>query len=152
MDSCVSPTCLHVYLKASKTDPFRKGYLIHIGRSNPLLVQQACFWLGRRGPFLKRLGNFPGPKANFKVKTCWILAQFLAHKPVNFVSFSKWCKQGKHKQLSRPEKLLGLLRNGHQAWPHFSFFKKADLSVPCFAYSLAKHDLLVFVQRSFSSQ
>ena len=40
----------------------------------PYFVQQACFWLGRRGPFLKRLGNFSGPKANFKIKTCSILS------------------------------------------------------------------------------
>ena len=40
------------------------------------------------GPFLERPGNFSGPKANFKFKTCWIAAQFLAHKPVNFASFT----------------------------------------------------------------
>ena len=28
--------------------------------------------------------NFLGPKANFKIKTYLIAAQFLAHKPVNF--------------------------------------------------------------------
>ena len=55
---------------------------------------------GFRGSFLERPGNFSGPKANFKIKTCWIVAQFLAHKPVNFASlidsftvlFSKWLK------------------------------------------------------------
>ena len=36
-------------------------------------------------PFLERPGNFSGPKANFEIKTCWILAQFQAHKLVNFV-------------------------------------------------------------------
>ena len=48
----------------------------------------------------KTRGNFSGSKANFKIKTCWIVAQFLAHKPVNFASlidsfivlFSKWLK------------------------------------------------------------
>ena len=40
------------------------------------------------GPFLERPGNFSGPKANFKFKTCWIAAQFLGHKPVNFASFT----------------------------------------------------------------
>ena len=52
---------------------------------------------GTRGPFLKKPGNFSGPKANFKIKICWIVAQFLAHKPVNIalltdkfiLSFSK---------------------------------------------------------------
>ena len=36
-----------------------------------------------RGPFLERVGNFSGPKANFEIKTCWIVARFPAHKPVN---------------------------------------------------------------------
>ena len=44
------------------------------------------FKLGPGGPFLKSLGTFSGPKANFKLKTCWIVAQFLAHKPVNIAS------------------------------------------------------------------
>ena len=61
---------------------------------------------------LERPGNFSGPKTNFKIKTCWILAEFLAHKPVSFalltdssiVSFLKslkrwsWiCKHGERK-------------------------------------------------------
>ena len=41
-----------------------------------------------RGPFLERKGNFLGPRANFKIKTCWIVAQFLTYKPVNFSSLS----------------------------------------------------------------
>ena len=40
------------------------------------------------GPFLKRPGNFSCPKANFKIKTCWKVAQFVAHKPVNFPSLT----------------------------------------------------------------
>ena len=39
-----------------------------------------------RGPFLERPGNFSVPKANFKIQTFWIVAQFLARKPVNFAS------------------------------------------------------------------
>ena len=39
-------------------------------------------------PFLERSGNFVGPKANFEIKTCWIVTQFLAHKPANFASLS----------------------------------------------------------------
>ena len=42
--------------------------------------------IAKMGSFLERPGNFSGPKANFKIKTCWIIAQFLAHKPVNFAS------------------------------------------------------------------
>ena len=42
------------------------------------------FW----SPFLKRLRNFSGPKANFIIKTCWIVAEFQAHNPVNFASLT----------------------------------------------------------------
>ena len=42
--------------------------------------------IAKMGSFLERPGNFSGPKANVKIKTCWIIAQFLAHKPVNFAS------------------------------------------------------------------
>ena len=38
------------------------------------------------GPFLERPGKFSGPKANFKITV--IIAQFLAHKPVNFASLN----------------------------------------------------------------
>ena len=33
---------------------------------------------------LERPGNFSGSKTNFKIKTCWILAESLAHKLVSF--------------------------------------------------------------------
>ena len=39
-------------------------------------------------PFFERPGNFSGPKGNFAIKTCYIAAQFLAHKLVNFASFT----------------------------------------------------------------
>ena len=69
-------------------------------------------------PVSRKAGNFLGQKANFDIKTCWIVAQFQAHKLVNFgsltdsfiVSFSKLlnvdleCKQ----QLFGSETLLGL--------------------------------------------
>ena len=42
--------------------------------------------IAKMDSFLERPGNFSGPKANFKMKTCWIVAQFLAHKQVNFAS------------------------------------------------------------------
>ena len=34
-------------------------------------------------PFLEKPGNFSGPKKNFKIKTCLMVAQGLPHKPVN---------------------------------------------------------------------
>ena len=40
------------------------------------------------GPFLERPGSFSGPKANFKIKTYGIVAQFLTYKPVNFASLT----------------------------------------------------------------
>ena len=73
-------------------------------------------------PVSRKASNFLGQKANFDIKTCWIVAQFQAHKLVNFgsltdsfiVSFSKLlsvdleCKQ----QLFGPETLLGLSGKG----------------------------------------
>ena len=77
--------------------------------------------------FFERPGNFSGPKGNFAIKTCYIAAQFLAHKPVNFASFTNSCivvhilkitetliwnaNTTNTKQLSGPEKLPGLSGN-----------------------------------------
>ena len=41
-----------------------------------------------RGSFLDRPGNFSSSKTNFKIKTCWIEARFLAQKLVNFASLT----------------------------------------------------------------
>ena len=83
---------------------------------------------------------YPGPRFSkgleekFKIKTCWIVAQFLGHKPVDFasltdsfiVSLSKLLnfdlefKHGKHKKaFAGPEKLSGLSRNRPQSSTHF---------------------------------
>ena len=66
-----------------------------------------------RDQFLERSKNFSGhAKANFRIKTCWIVAQFLAQKPDSLlqsltdsfiVSFSKL--KANTKQLSQSEKL-----------------------------------------------
>ena len=40
------------------------------------------------GLFLERHGNFSDQKTNFKIKTCWIVAPFLAHKPNKIASLS----------------------------------------------------------------
>ena len=37
-----------------------------------------------RGPFLENPDNFWGPKANFNIETCLIVAQFQPRKQVNF--------------------------------------------------------------------
>ena len=46
--------------------------------------------MGFLGPISQdiRPRNFLGLKANFKTQTCWIVPQFLAHKPVNFASLT----------------------------------------------------------------
>ena len=41
-----------------------------------------------RGLFLERTSNFSGLKANFEIKTFWIVAQCLAHKSVNLASLT----------------------------------------------------------------
>ena len=79
------------------------------------------------GPFLERPRNFLDSKLKVKIKTCWTVAQFLAHKPVNFASLtdSFFCfifkiidtlilnaNMANIKQFSGPEKLPGLSRNG----------------------------------------
>ena len=78
------------------------------------------------GPFLERPGKFSGPKANFKITTCWIVAQLLAHKQVNFASLNDGflvlflkiieplilnATTRSLKHLSGPEKFRGLSRN-----------------------------------------
>ena len=56
VDSSSSPTCLRVRIKASKTDPFRKGALVHIGRGKaPLCALLAML------AYLSLRGNAPGP-------------------------------------------------------------------------------------------
>ena len=45
-------------------------------------------WEKPWGTFFEGPGNFSGPKGNFEIKTCYIAAQFLAHKPVNSASLT----------------------------------------------------------------
>ena len=67
------------------------------------------------GPVSRKAQKHFGPKANFRIKTCWIVAQFLAKKPDSLlqsltdsftVPFSKL--KANTKQLSGPEKLSEL--------------------------------------------
>ena len=39
-------------------------------------------------PVSRKTRKLFGPKRNFEIKTCYIAAQFLAHKPVNFASLT----------------------------------------------------------------
>ena len=56
VDSMVSPSCLRVRIKASKTDPFHVGFYVHVGLWRaPLCSLQAML------AFLALRGNSPGP-------------------------------------------------------------------------------------------
>ena len=48
VDSLVNPTSIKVHVKSSKTDPFRQGYYIYIGKGRPIaaIIQ----YLKLRGP------------------------------------------------------------------------------------------------------
>lgn len=55
-DNLDRPSCLRVWIKASKTDPFRKGCHIYIGTgSAPLCAVVAM------SAYLHKRGNTPGP-------------------------------------------------------------------------------------------
>lgn len=51
VDSMVNPSCLSVFIKASKTDPFRRGTHIFIGKGNPPVcaVSAMPFYINVRG-------------------------------------------------------------------------------------------------------
>ena len=55
-DQLEHPACLQVRIKASKTDPFRSGCYIHIGRGTGALCA-----ISAMSSFLHRRGNSPGP-------------------------------------------------------------------------------------------
>ena len=56
VNSSDAPTCLQVFIKASKTDPFRQGCHVYIGLgSSSLCAVQALL------DYLSRRGNGPGP-------------------------------------------------------------------------------------------
>ena len=92
VDSPSTPSCTRLKIKASKTDPFRKGAFIHIGLGRPPLcaVHSLLSYLAHRG-------NVPGPLFLFQngqplsrsLLTDW-LRQILASAniPGNFSSHS----------------------------------------------------------------
>ena len=51
LDLTLHPSCLHVQMKASETDPFRQGCFIHIGQAQPPMcaVQAVLAYLVWRG-------------------------------------------------------------------------------------------------------
>ena len=61
IDSLSSPSCLRLRIKASKTDPFRKGYFLHIGRGEfPLCAIRSLL------SYLTLRGDAPGPLFLFR--------------------------------------------------------------------------------------
>ena len=52
LDSTSNPTCLRVQIKASKTDPFRQGCFIYLGRGRTSIcpIASVMAYLHRRGP------------------------------------------------------------------------------------------------------
>ena len=100
-------------------------------------AQKRCRLNSLRGLLLERPGNF----TRVKSKTCWIVAQFLAHKSISFasltdsfiVSFSKLLKfwsrmqQGKHKIALRARKVTRLWRN----WQAFKGLYFVGIDGPC---------------------
>ncbi|XP_068742958.1 uncharacterized protein [Montipora capricornis] len=56
VDSAVAPMCLRLCIKASKTDPFRRGTFIHIGRGKPPLCAVDALL-----QYLNLRGDSPGP-------------------------------------------------------------------------------------------
>ena len=61
VDSMLSPSCLRLRIKASKTDPFRKGIFLHIARGEfPLCAIRSLL------AYLTLRGNAPGPLFLFR--------------------------------------------------------------------------------------
>ena len=92
VDSAVPPMCLSLCIKASKTDPFRRGTFIHIGRGKPPLcaVDVLLQYLNLRGdcpgPFLLLQSGQP---LNHSLLTSW-LCQIMDNAGIqgNFSSYS----------------------------------------------------------------
>lgn len=63
-DNSVPPSIIQVKIKASKTDPFRHGTLIHIGRSNNTLCPVSALL-----SYLSIRGNSPGILFHFQDNT-----------------------------------------------------------------------------------
>ena len=92
VDSLSAPSCMRLKIKGSKTDPFRKGAFIHIGRGRPPLcaVHSVLSYLASRGDCSGPLFLFQnGQPLSRTLLTDW-LRQILssANVPGNFSSHS----------------------------------------------------------------
>ena len=73
VDSCVAPASIQVFLKASKTDPFRKGVSLVIGKGSPELCPVAAVL-----DYMVRRGNATGPLFQFRDGRFLTRARFVA--------------------------------------------------------------------------
>ena len=92
VDSTLAPSCMRVHIKASKTDPFRKGCYIHIGAGNhPLCALQAMMAYlllrgDRAGPLFIREDGCPLSRSTL---TVWLRESLARNRvPGNFSSHS----------------------------------------------------------------
>ena len=71
----------------------KKAWKIQACRySNPDLVDYHCSWQTNwelQDSVSPKARKLFGPESKFKIKTCWMVAQFLAHKPVNSASLTR---------------------------------------------------------------
>ena len=76
VDSNISPSCLRIRIKASKTNPFRKVCFVHIGKGEfPVCAIRSLL------AYLSLRGNDPGPLFLFhdgQLLTCAILSSWLS--------------------------------------------------------------------------
>ena len=99
----------------------------------PPIVPRTLSFSFSRGPFLERPGNFSGAKAHFKIQTSWIVAHFLAHKPIllpqlvlssyyfqSYWNFALEYKHFKHKTAFRARKVTGAFEKQASALPRIN--------------------------------
>ncbi|KAK3735065.1 hypothetical protein QZH41_010783 [Actinostola sp. cb2023] len=76
IDSSASPSCIRVNIKASKTDPFRKGCCIYVGKAKPSLCAVEAILV-----YLNIRGDAPGP-----------LFLLQSGEPLTRVLLTKWLR------------------------------------------------------------
>ena len=107
IDSCESPTCVCFHLTMSKTDHYRKGCFMHIGKGlNPLCtIQTLLAYLTitgtRKAPFFSFVTSFLSGTYNGYVR-CWGWLAFQVSFPASAFApgsnngSSYWCSRPPH--------------------------------------------------------
>ena len=90
VDSAVLPSCLHIRIKVSKTDPFRNGCIVHIGKGKaPLCAVQAMLaYLSLQGNVLSPLFLLKDSQPLTRTHTVWLRQIFSYRDFANFSSHS----------------------------------------------------------------